>query len=85
MQNLSSDRVAGKTPPGKYEQAPARIHFCISKFLHNYVKTLKQSIRLDKAGNPNSRFFGVFDYIGLCEKHYEKVGVGADYIEGLIR
>jgi 2,4'-dihydroxyacetophenone dioxygenase len=27
----------------------------------------------------------VFDYIELCKEHYEKAGIGADYVESLFR
>jgi 2,4'-dihydroxyacetophenone dioxygenase len=27
----------------------------------------------------------VFDYIELCKNHYEKIGIGADYIDRLFR
>ncbi len=36
-------------------------------------------IWLDENGEPNGHF-DVFDYIKLCREHYEKVGIGADYI-----
>ncbi len=38
--------------------------------------------------NDNGEPFGafdVFDYIALCKEHYEKVGIGADYVEKLFR
>ncbi len=38
----------------------------------------------DKRGEPNGTF-DVFDYIALCKEHYEKVGIGADYVEKLFR
>jgi len=33
---------------------------------------------------PNGHF-DVFDYIKLCREHYEKVGIGADYVDRLFR
>jgi 2,4'-dihydroxyacetophenone dioxygenase len=41
-------------------------------------------IWLDENGEPNGHF-DVFDYIKLCRDHYEKVGIGADYIDKLFR
>ena len=41
-------------------------------------------IWLDENGEPNGTF-DVFDYIALCREHYDKVGIGSDYIDGLIR
>jgi 2,4'-dihydroxyacetophenone dioxygenase len=41
-------------------------------------------IWLDEDGEPAGHF-DVFDYIRLCQEHYEKVGIGADYIEKLFR
>jgi len=35
-------------------------------------------------GEPNGTF-DVFDYIALCRGHYEKNGIGADYIDQLFR
>ena len=29
--------------------------------------------------------FDVFDYIALCREHYDKVGIGSAYIDGLMR
>ena len=29
--------------------------------------------------------FDVYDYIDLCKEHYEKVGIGAGYVESLFR
>ncbi len=39
---------------------------------------------MDDNGEPNGTF-DVFDYIALCKEHYEKVGIGADYVEKLFR
>ena len=41
-------------------------------------------IWLDENGDPNGTF-DVFDYIKLCRDHYEKAGIGADYIDRLFR
>ena len=41
-------------------------------------------IWLDENGEPNGTF-DVFDYIKLCREHYEKVGIGADYVDKLFR
>jgi hypothetical protein len=39
---------------------------------------------MGRAGQPTG-YFDVFDYIELCKNHYERAGIGADYIEGLFR
>ena len=39
---------------------------------------------LDEEGEVTGHF-DVFDYIELCRAHYEKNGIGADYIERLFR
>jgi len=41
-------------------------------------------IWLDENGEPNGTF-DVFDYIALVRDHYEKNGIGADYIDKLFR
>jgi 2,4'-dihydroxyacetophenone dioxygenase len=41
-------------------------------------------IWLDEDGNADGTF-DVFDYITLCKEHYDKVGIGAAYIDGLMR
>jgi len=41
-------------------------------------------IWLDENGEPNGTF-DVFDYIALVRSHYEKNGIGADYIDTLFR
>jgi 2,4'-dihydroxyacetophenone dioxygenase len=41
-------------------------------------------IWLDENGEPEGTF-DVFDYIRICKEHYEKVGIGADYVESLFR
>ena len=39
---------------------------------------------LDENGEPKGTF-DVYDYIDLCTEHYEKVGLGAGYVESLFR
>ena len=41
-------------------------------------------IWLDEEGNSEGHF-DVHDYIAMCREHYEKVGIGADYINSLFR
>jgi 2,4'-dihydroxyacetophenone dioxygenase len=41
-------------------------------------------IRLDENGDPDGTF-DVFDCIALCREHYDKVGLGSDHIDGLMR
>jgi 2,4'-dihydroxyacetophenone dioxygenase len=41
-------------------------------------------IWLDEDGKPTG-YFDVFDYITLCKDHYEKAGIGSDYVERLFR
>jgi 2,4'-dihydroxyacetophenone dioxygenase len=41
-------------------------------------------IWLDENGEAEGTF-DVYDYIELCKEHYEKVGIGADYVESLFR
>ncbi|MFI6624676.1 2,4'-dihydroxyacetophenone dioxygenase family protein [Streptomyces sp. NPDC050528] len=41
-------------------------------------------IWLDENGEPDG-FFDVHDYIKMCREHYEKVGIGADYVNSLFR
>jgi 2,4'-dihydroxyacetophenone dioxygenase len=53
---------------------PMKVHFNVTGPL----------VWLDEAGEPTGTF-DVFDYIALCKEHYEKVGIGADYIETLFR
>lgn len=37
-------------------------------------------IWLDERGEPDG-FFDVHNYIALCRDHYEKVGLGRDYVD----
>jgi 2,4'-dihydroxyacetophenone dioxygenase len=53
---------------------PMRVHFNVTGPL----------IWLDEAGAPNG-YFDVHAYIDMCRKHYDKIGIGADYITGLFR
>lgn len=58
-----------------YESSePMKVHFKVTGPL----------IWLDEDGEPNG-YFDVHNYIDLCKKHYDKVGIGADYIETLFR
>jgi 2,4'-dihydroxyacetophenone dioxygenase len=41
-------------------------------------------IWLDEDGNADG-YFDVHDYLALCREHYGKNGLGADYIESIIR
>src|SRR5215218_1321113 len=41
-------------------------------------------IWLDEDGKPDGTF-DVFDYIDLCREHYEKVGLGAGFVDQFIR
>jgi 2,4'-dihydroxyacetophenone dioxygenase len=41
-------------------------------------------IWLDENGQPTGHF-DVFDYIALCRSHYERNGIGTDYIDSLFR
>ena len=41
-------------------------------------------IWLDENGEPSGHF-DVFDYIKLCRDHYEKIGIGAEYVDRLFR
>lgn len=41
-------------------------------------------IWLDEQGNSQG-YFDVHDYIAMCRAHYEKVGIGADYVDTLFR
>jgi len=41
-------------------------------------------IWLDENGD-DAGHFDVFDYLELCKAHYERVGIGADFVQNLIR
>ncbi|WP_448626028.1 2,4'-dihydroxyacetophenone dioxygenase family protein [Geodermatophilus sp. URMC 64] len=53
---------------------PMRVHFNVTGPL----------IWLDEDGNPNGTF-DAYDYLELARSHYEKVGLGAELVERLIR
>ena len=53
---------------------PMKVHFKVTGPL----------IWLDENGEAAGSF-DVHDYIALCKQHYDKVGIGADYIETLYR
>src|SRR5919202_1445590 len=53
---------------------PMKVHF----------KVRGPLIWLDEAGDAVD-FFDVHNYIEICKDHYEKVGIGADYIDSLLR
>jgi 2,4'-dihydroxyacetophenone dioxygenase len=53
---------------------PMKVHFNVTGPL----------IWIDEDGQPVGQF-DVFDYIKLCEEHYEKVGIGAEYVAKLYR
>jgi 2,4'-dihydroxyacetophenone dioxygenase len=58
-----------------YEHAdPMRVFFVVKGPL----------IWLDDNGEPNG-FFDVHNYITLCREHYEKVGLGASFVDTLFR
>ena len=44
----------------------------------------QDTVYLDENGQVDS-MFDVFDYIKLVREHYEKNGIGVDYIEKLMR
>jgi len=41
-------------------------------------------IWLDEQGNPAGHY-DVFDYIAAARAHYDQVGIGADYVDSLLR
>ena len=53
---------------------PMKVHFNVQGPL----------IWLDEDGEPDG-YFDVHDYIAICREHYEAVGIGAEYVEGLFR
>ena len=68
-------------PPGEAHTLVAYEYHEPMKVTFNVTGPL---IWLDENGEQNGTF-DVFDYIQLCKEHYEKVGIGADYIDRLIR
>lgn len=53
---------------------PMRVHFKVTGPL----------IWLDENGEPDG-YFDVHNYIDMCKRHYDNVGLGADYINTLMR
>ena len=49
-----------------------------------HFKVTGPLIWLDENGN-SAGTFDVHDYIALARAHYEKVGIGAAYVDGLFR
>ncbi|ABG04505.1 Cupin 2, conserved barrel [Rubrobacter xylanophilus DSM 9941] len=68
-------------PPGESHTLVAYEHEEPMKVTFNVTGPL---VWLDENGEPEGTF-DVFDYIQLCKEHYEKVGIGAEYVERLIR
>jgi 2,4'-dihydroxyacetophenone dioxygenase len=64
----------GHTLVAYEHEQPMKVHFNVTGPL----------IWLDEDGEPDGTF-DVFDYIALAREHYEKVGIGADYVETLFR
>ena len=63
------------SPGVSYEHdEPMKVHFNVTGPL----------IWLDNDGEPDGHF-DAFTYIELCQEHYDKVGIGADYVDTLIR
>jgi 2,4'-dihydroxyacetophenone dioxygenase len=83
---LEYDWVAGpgdfvyETPGGSHtlvayeSDEPMRVHFNVTGPL----------LWLDENGE-SAGLFDVFDYIAAAKEHYDKVGIGADYIDRLMR
>jgi hypothetical protein len=51
----------------------------------NPDRTWKMAGRSSKIAHVPGVAIDVFDYIDLCREHYERVGIGADYVDGLFR
>ena len=69
-------------------EAPGEAHTLVSyesdaPMLVNFNVT-GPLIWLDEDGEPTGHF-DVFDYIRLCQEHFDAVGVGADYVKTLFR
>jgi 2,4'-dihydroxyacetophenone dioxygenase len=64
----------GHTLVAYEHEDPMRVHFKVTGPL----------IWLDENGDPDG-YFDVHVYIDMCKKHYEKVGIGAAYVETLFR
>jgi 2,4'-dihydroxyacetophenone dioxygenase len=41
-------------------------------------------IWLDEDGNTTG-YFDVHDYVEMCRRHYDEVGIGAGYVDSLLR
>jgi 2,4'-dihydroxyacetophenone dioxygenase len=54
--------------------APMLVHFNVTGPL----------VWLDSSGEPEGTF-DVYDYIAMCKEHYDKVGLGADFVDSLMR
>jgi 2,4'-dihydroxyacetophenone dioxygenase len=67
--------------PGEAHTLVAYEHEDPMKIFFNVTGPL---IWLDENGEAEGHF-DVHDYIAISKEHYEKVGLGADYIEGLFR
>ena len=52
--------------------------------MHVHFNVKGPLIWLDENGDAGGHF-DVHDYIEICKEHYEKVGIGADYVESLFR
>ncbi|MFD7666643.1 2,4'-dihydroxyacetophenone dioxygenase family protein [Streptomyces sp. NPDC059788] len=69
-------------------EAPGEGHTLVAYESGEPMKTLfivkGPLIWLDESGEPTG-YFDVHDYIELCRAHYERVGIGADYVNGLFR
>ena len=52
--------------------------------MKHFAEPVREIQILDENGEPNGTF-DVFDYIALVRDHYEKNGIGADYIDRLFR
>lgn len=67
--------------PGEAHMLVAYEHEDPMKIFFNVTGPL---IWLDENGEPEGHF-DVHDYIALAKEHYEKVGLGATYMEGMFR
>lgn len=69
-------------------EAPGEAHTLVAYEHHEPMKVhfnvTGPLIWLDERGEPNGTF-DAYDYIALCKEHYDKVGIGADYVDTLIR
>ena len=54
---------------------PTRIHFNVTGPM----------IYLDESGDPSGQVFDAFAFIELAREHCEKVGIGADYVDTIVR